>query len=118
MAFKDYQIGQNIFEADWAGFEYFIEFLATLAMRLYVIENTLVINLLSVAGNLTLSCLTAVLLNELIFKKYKTLVQTSSFFPIFVSWVIAYTLSVQCFSVNTGVINTALVQSGIIDEGN
>ena len=117
MAFKDYQIGQNIFEADWAGFEYFIEFFSNTGDALYVIENTLVINLLSVAGNLTLSCLTAVLLNELIFKKYKTLVQTSSFFPFFVSWVIAYTLFSAFFSVNTGVVNTALVQSGIIDEG-
>ena len=117
MAFKDYQIGQNMWDADWAGLEYFQEFFSSTGDALYVIENTLVINILSIAGNMILSCITAVLLNELVFKKYKTLVQTASFFPFFVSWVIAYTLFSAFFSVNTGVVNTALVQSGLLDEG-
>lgn len=117
MAFKNYQIGQNVWEAEWAGLEYFQEFFSSTGDALYVIRNTLVINVLSIAGNLILSCITAVLLNELILKKYKTIVQTASFFPFFVSWVIAYTLFSAFFSVNTGVVNNALVQTGILKEG-
>lgn len=117
MAFKHYQLGMNVLDADWAGLYYFKQFFKNTGDALYIIRNTLVINILSITLNLTLSCLTAVLLNELLIKKYKTLVQTSSFFPFFVSWVIAYTLFSAFFAANTGVVNTVLVKLGIIDEG-
>lgn len=117
MAFKHYQLGMNVLNADWAGLYYFKQFFKNTGDALYIIRNTLVINILSITLNLTLSCLTAVLLNELLIKKYKTLVQTSSFFPFFVSWVIAYTLFSAFFAANTGVVNTVLVKLGIIDEG-
>jgi len=117
MAFKDYQLGMSIWDAEWAGLEHFRKFFSATGDAMFVLRNTLVLSVLSIALNLVLSCMTAILLNELIFKKYKTLVQTASFFPFFVSWVIAYTLFSAFFAANTGVINTILVKMGVLDEG-
>jgi len=117
IAFKDYQIGVSVWDVDWVGFENIMKFFGKAGDAAYVIKNTVFINVLSLAGNLIFSCITAVLFNELVFKRFKIVVQTATFFPFFISWVIIYSVFSSFLSVNTGVINMMLVNSGVIPEG-
>lgn len=117
MAFKDYQIGLSVWDADWVGLEYFKDFFSSAGDAYYVIRNTILINFSSIAVNLFLACTTAMLLNEIAFKRFKLIVQSASFFPFFISWVIIYTLFSSFLSVNTGLVNTLLVKIGVLTEG-
>jgi putative aldouronate transport system permease protein len=117
MAFTDYQLGKNMFTAKWTGFTQFQSFFGGANDALFTVRNTLVINLLSLFVGLFAACAFSVLLNEVHSKGVKKIVQTSSFFPYFVSWVIVYMIFNSFFAVKSGVINELLVSMGIIKHG-
>lgn len=81
-----------------------------------VLKNTLGMNLL---GMLTspLPMLFAVLLTELKSKPFKKVAQTLTTIPNFISWVLVYSVAYAMFSVNDGLVNKLLVQSGAIEDG-
>ncbi len=117
MAFTDYELGKNMFTAPWVGFKEFISFFTGVNDAWYTIRNTLVINLMSLFVELVAACLFAILLNEVQFKRIKKIVQTSSFFPYFVSWVITYMIFNSFLAVKTGVVNQVLVDTGLTNQG-
>lgn len=117
MAFTDYQLGQDMFHARWTGFTQFSSFFSGANDALYTVRNTLVINLLSLFVGLFIACAFAILLNEVRLKGFRKIVQTTSFFPYFVSWVIAYMIFNSFFAVKSGVVNQLLVGSGAIGQG-
>lgn len=117
MAFTDYQLGQDMFRAKWTGLTQFVSFFSGANDALYTVRNTLVINLLSLFVGLFVACAFAVLLNEVHFKYFRKFVQTTSFFPYFVSWVIAYMIFNSFFAMRSGVVNQLLVNSGVIKTG-
>jgi putative aldouronate transport system permease protein len=117
IAFKDYQVGKSVFEGDWIGFSQFREFLIDSGEAFPVFRNTLLINISSLFINLLGAMTFSILLNEIRMKQAKSLIQTLSLFPFFVSWVITYSFFQVFFSINTGLINTVLVKYGIIQEG-
>lgn len=56
----------------------------------------------------------AILLNEIKSKKFKSIVQTLTTLPNFISWVLVYSVAFALFS-NTGMLNTVLQNMHIID---
>lgn len=117
MAFTDYQLGGSMFGGEFIGFKQFAYFFTQAVDSSYVIRNTLVINLSSLAINLTTACAFAVLLNEVRTSSLRRIVQSFSFFPFFVSWVITYSIFNSFLSMQTGVINVLLQDLGFIDKG-
>lgn len=117
MAFTDYQIGKNMFGADFTGLKQFRIFFTEAQDAGYVIMNTLGINLISLAVNMLSACLFAILVNEIRHKRIKKLVQSFSFFPYFVSWVIVYSVFNTFLSQQSGVFNQLMVNLGIFSEG-
>ena len=117
VAFKDYRPGQNMFACDWVGLKYFKEFFQNGQDAVYVIRNTLVINLSSLVINLFSAMVFSIVLNEIRMKKLRKVVQTVSIFPFFVSWVITYSFCRVFFNVNSGLFNALLRQMGVIDKG-
>lgn len=117
IAFKDYRPGQNMFTCDWVGLKYFKEFFQNGSDALYVIRNTLVINLSSLVINLFSAMIFAIVLSELRSHKMRKTVQTISIFPFFVSWVITYSFCRVFFNANSGLFNAILRNLGIIDKG-
>jgi len=117
MAFTDYQLGENMFTAPWVGLKHFQRFFGGVDNAWYTVENTLVINLLSLFLGLVIACFFAILLNEVRSRACKKFVQTVSFFPYFVSWVIAYMLLNSFLAVKSGVLNQLMIQLGFIDTG-
>lgn len=117
MAFKDYRVGLNLWNAEWTGFYQFKSFLMQSSDYIYLLRNTLAMNISMLLVNLIAAFLFAVLINEIRSGWFSRLVQTLSFFPFFVSWVIVYAIMHSLFAVSTGAVNLSLVNLGVLNEG-
>ncbi|RED76918.1 MULTISPECIES: ABC transporter permease [Cohnella] len=117
IAFKDYRPGMSIWEGEWTGLETFREFFVDSTDAMDVFRNTLVINISALVINLSVALVFAILLNEIRNKRVKSIVQTFSLFPFFISWVIVYALLTIFLSVNSGLVNMLLVKYHIVEEG-
>lgn len=117
IAFKDYQLGMNLWEGNWTGLNTFKQFFIDSGDAGYVFTNTLVINISCLIINLFSAMVFSILLNEMRFKFGKSLVQTFTLFPFFISWVITYSLINAFLSVNTGLVNMILMKYGIAPQG-
>lgn len=118
MAFKDYSIVtgiRGIFTSEWAGFRYFIEFYND--YKFYdIVRNTLVLSFMKVIFTFPVPILFAIMLNEVKHMAFKRIVQTVSYLPHFISWVVVLGLAFTFFSSNVGLINQVLLSWGWIDK--
>lgn len=114
IAFKDYNMFTTISGAPWVGLKYFKEFLNDPALG-DVIRNTLVLNGLALLFSFPAPVILALFLNEIKNIHYKKLVQTISYLPHFLSWVIFGGIVIEML-MPAGVVSTVLTQFGIIPE--
>jgi putative aldouronate transport system permease protein len=115
MGFKDYDIVmgvEGIFTSQWIGFKYFIEFFNDYNFN-RLLKNTVCISLLKMVFTFPLPILFAIILNEIKAVKFKKVVQTCSYLPHFISWVVISGISFRFFS-STGIINSVLSNLGLI----
>lgn len=117
MAFTDYKIGKPIFGAEFVGLEHFKEFFGDLSEAFGLLKNTLAMNLLTLFIGMFAAMAFAILINEVAHKKVKKIIQTTSFFPFFISWVIVYNIFNTFFASESGLINVFLKDIGLISEG-
>lgn len=106
MAFKDYTIDQQvagIFTSPWAGFKHFTAFFNDINFSL-VIRNTIVLSILKLIFSFPMPIIFALMLNEVKNKPFKRVLQTVSYLPHFISWVIIAGLAISFFS-SDGVVN-------------
>ncbi len=118
MAFKNYSITsgiKGIFTSEWVGFKYFIEFYNDY-MFFTIVRNTLVLSILKIIFTFPVPILLAIMLNEVKNMTYKRIVQTVSYLPHFISWVVVLGLSFTMLSTDVGLINKLLVSIGIVDK--
>lgn len=117
MGFKNYDIimgVKGIFTSEWVGLKYFKEFFNEYNFA-EIVRNTVCISVLKLVFSFPLPIIFAIMLSELKNQKFKKLVQTGSYLPHFVSWVIVSGISVHFFS-STGIINTALSAIGLVEK--
>ncbi|MBN1777661.1 MAG: sugar ABC transporter permease [Clostridiales bacterium] len=107
MAFKDYKIGLGIWASPWVGFENF-SFAFSTATFTRAFMNTVIISFLKIITGFPAPIILALLLNEVRHMKFKRTVQTISYLPHFLSWVIVAGLFAQILSPTTGVVNYIL----------
>lgn len=113
IAFKDYKISTGIvgmFTSKWVGFKHFIEFFTDYKFG-QLMRNTLVLSVLKLVICFPLPILLAICLNEVKVPWFKRTVQTMSYLPYFISWVIVAGFC-QIFLLNTGVVNDVLAALG------
>ncbi len=113
MAFKKYKISSGfigIFTSPWVGFKYFNEFMTDYNFG-HIMKNTIVMSLLKMVFTFPLPILLALVLNEVKNKPFKKLVQTTSYLPYFISWVIV-TGFCQLFLQSNGLVNELLMAMG------
>ncbi|ETT52961.1 ABC transporter permease subunit [Paenibacillus sp. FSL H7-0350] len=118
MAFKDYSISdgiKGIFTSDWVGFRYFDEFVHDYQFG-KIVRNTLVLSFLKVIFAFPAPIVLAILLNEVKSMPFKRFVQTISYLPHFISWVVVVGVSYAFLSADMGLVNKALLQAGFIDQ--
>lgn len=107
IAFKDFDVFKGIFKSPWAdnyGFEYFIKFLKD-PYFWTVTKNTIIISLYKLIFSFPIPIILALLMNEMVGKRYKRCVQTVLYLPRFISWVIVGGLVIAFLSPTTGIIN-------------
>ena len=80
--------------------------------------NTLVISIVKLLLNTFMAVLLSLLLNELRSMKFKKFAQTVVYLPHFMSWVVTASVFTLILSpTNAGLVNSVLINLGIIDEG-
>ncbi|GGI65741.1 ABC transporter permease [Enterococcus alcedinis] len=114
IAFKDYSVLDTIANAEWVGLQYFREFFSD-SMFWTVIKNTLGISFLKLLFGFPAAILLAILINEIVNVRLKKIVQTVSYLPHFLSWVILGGMFISWLS-ETGLINNLLLDSNLIKE--
>lgn len=115
IAFKDYDLFMGITDSPWVGLQHFKEFFNDPLLG-GVLRNTLVINGMGLLIGFPAPIIFALLLNEVKGKRFKGIVQSISYLPHFVSWVIFGGLILTMLSPTNGIINYILIQFGILDE--
>ena len=115
MAFQNYRPSRTIFTQEWAGFRWF-KFLFTDPGFLRVLRNTLFMSFINMALGYVTAIGFALLLNELKSISFKRIVQTVSYLPHFLSWIIVTGLVASLLSVENGAVNDFLMALGIIRE--
>ena len=96
-------------------FEHFKNFL-TDPEFVNIMKNTLGLNILQLLINFPAPIVFAILLSELLSDKFKKFVQSVTFFPHFISWVIFGGIFINLLDYNTGIVNTFLVEIGLVKE--
>ena len=115
IAFKKYKINKSIWEMPWAdnaGFKYFIDAFSNPDF-LDALRNTILLNLLDLVIGFSIPIIFALILNELVFKRFKRVVQTIAYMPHFLSWVIICGLALQMFAPTNGLVNMFLNNMGM-----
>ena len=114
IAFKDYNIKSGILKSPWATplfkhFEYFFK------SRYFtqLLSNTLIISVAKLATGMCASILLALILNECTSTIFKKLIQTLTYMPHFLSWVIVYGIVLMFLSESDGFVNQMLVSLGM-----
>lgn len=114
IAFKHFDIIGTISSAPWAGLEHFRAFLEDDNFW-YIVKNTLGISLLKLAIGFPLPIVFALFLNEIRSIRFKKSIQTISYLPHFLSWVILGGI-LTTWLADTGMINQLLLAWGWIDQ--
>ncbi|ACM61621.1 carbohydrate ABC transporter membrane protein 1 (CUT1 family) [Caldicellulosiruptor bescii] len=115
LAFKDYKPYLGFQNSEWVGFKNFVDLFSDVYF-FQALRNTLVISFLKLIFNFLSSITFAILLNEIKNMLFKRTVQTISYLPHFVSWVVAANIVYTVLSPDYGIINELLVKFHILKE--
>ncbi|MCU6707725.1 ABC transporter permease subunit [Paenibacillus sp. J5C_2022] len=118
IAFKraDYSLNlmQSLATAPWVGFVYFQEFFHDYQFK-EILYNTLGLSLLQLLINFPAPILFAILISEVTHNRFKRIVQSISYFPHFVSWIVFGGIIINMLSVETGIIVPILQKLGLME---
>lgn len=115
MAFQNYKPAKGFFDQTWVGFKWFVELFKNKEF-LFSLRNTICMSLISTALGYVTAILIAVFLNEVKNLAVKRFVQTVSYLPHFLSWIIVTGLVANFLSVEDGILNNVLLFLGVIKE--
>lgn len=115
IAFQNYRITDALGSSEWVALKWFNKFFQD-PLFFQVMKNTLGISLLKLVFGFTAPIAFALLLNEIRNIRFKRVVQTLSYLPHFLSWVILGGIMITWLS-DTGVINKVLMAFGMLDQG-
>lgn len=114
-AFQNYKPKNSILDQKWVGLDNFIELFQD--ERFYIVlRNTLAMSTMGLIVGFTIPVIFALLLNEMRGQFFKRSVQTISYLPHFVSWVVVAGLVSKMLSTDGGAINQLLMFLNIIDS--
>jgi len=114
MAFQDFRLGDSIGLSRWVGFEHFVMFYNSPNFW-EIIRNTFAISFLKLFFVFPMPIILALILNEVRSIKFKRTVQTISYLPHFISWVVVAGIMLDLMSPH-GTLNSLLMSAGIIDS--
>lgn len=115
MAFQDFNIFKGFLESEWVGLKHFY---ALLSDRSFpgILMNTLSISLQRLLFVFPAPIILALVLNEVRSGRFRRTIQTISYLPHFISWVIVAGFAFSFLAVDGGSVNEALLALRLIDE--
>ena len=111
LAWKDYSAAKGIWGSKWVGWEYF-EFMFSDPAFLGAFKNTFKISIIKLLITFPAPLILALLINEVRHSGYRRVVQTFTYLPHFISWVILGGLIKSFLSPETGAMNQFLASLG------
>ncbi|MDQ8737213.1 ABC transporter permease subunit [Paenibacillus sp. LHD-38] len=111
IAFKDFRASKGIWGSEWVGFEHFIRFFE--AYNFWpIMENTILLSLYSLIFGFPIPIIVALMLNQMMAKRYKKFVQTVIYAPHFISTVVLVGMLGVFLSPNSGIVNHVITFFG------
>jgi putative aldouronate transport system permease protein len=114
IAFKQYTVMDTFETAPWVGLENFRIILEDKFFWESVV-NTLAISLLKLAVGFVIPIILAIMIFEVHYQRFKRIVQTVSYLPHFLSWIVLGGMLINWLS-TTGLFNEILLSLGIISQ--
>ncbi|OAS17915.1 ABC transporter permease [Paenibacillus oryzisoli] len=115
MAFQNYRPALPFSKQQWVGLKHF-KFLFQDDTFLTVLRNTLAMSIINLVLGFATAILLALLLNEIKVRFWKRSIQTISYLPHFLSWIIAAGIVATSLSIDDGIVNQLLMKLHIIKE--
>lgn len=114
IAFKEYSVRKGIFASPWADpiYKYFLRFFQSPYFA-QLLGNTLIISLAKLALSMPFAIGMAILLSEARSGRFRRAVQTVTYLPHFLSWVIIYGILFAFLSETRGLVNLMLRGLGL-----
>ena len=116
MVFMDYKPARGYDGSEWVGLETFIKVFQDADFH-RALRNSIVFNVLDLVIGFPMPVILALILNELRFPRFKKVTQTILYLPHFLSWAIIGSVAYTMFRPSTGLVNMALMDLGLIEEG-
>lgn len=110
IAFQNYVPAKGMAGSKWVGFDQFIKFFNS-PYFFRLVRNTLVLSLYSLVFCFPAPIILALLLNEVKNKKFKSVTQTVTYLPHFISMVVAVGI-IKEFCLSDGLINNVIEMFG------
>lgn len=104
VAFRNYNAADGMTGSPWVGMKNFLFFFKSIYLERLTF-NTLFLNLLFLVAGLFMQVSTAVLINEVLSRRYQKVLQTAMFFPYFLSWIVVSTLVNALLNESYGILN-------------
>ncbi len=118
IGFKNMDYSLNIMKdlvnKPFVGIDNFVKFMKD-AQFISVITNTLSLSILELVCTFPLPIIFALFLNEIRNSRVRRVIQTSTYFPYFISWVVYGGIVMAFLSSDGGFINSMLIQLGLLD---
>lgn len=105
IAFKKYNLMKGLWGSEWVGFDNFRTIFASPEFP-SLVRNTLLISVYRILFNMLPDVMLALILNEIRAPWFKRIVQTITYGPHFLSWIIVYGLVFSFFAPGAGLVTT------------
>ncbi|MBB3111204.1 putative aldouronate transport system permease protein [Paenibacillus phyllosphaerae] len=115
IAFQDYKMGADLVGNNWVGLKHFKYFINAPEFNT-VVRNTLIISSLKLLFTFPAPILLALMLNEIRKMFFKRIIQTLTYLPHFLSWVVIGGMVTSMLAVDNGSINMFLEKLNFIDK--
>ncbi len=114
IAFQNYKPALGMFKSEFVGLQKFQQLFSD-STFLEVIRNTLAMGVINLVLTFVAAIVFAILLNEIRMKFAKKAVQTISYLPHFLSWIVVTGILRDILS-GTGIVNELLMKAGATDQ--
>ncbi len=114
-AFKNYDLYRGFWDSEWVGTQFFEMFFQSPDFWT-VTRNTIAISLLKLIIVFPAPIVLALMINEVVNARFKRLIQTVTYLPHFLSWVIVGGFAISLLAVDGGTINELLLTLKLVDE--
>ncbi len=112
IAFKDYGLWTGIWDSPWVGFEHFTRFFSSPDFLL-LFKNTILLGFFTLLFSFPFPIIFALLINELKSAKFRSISQTISYLPSFLSVVVVCSMVIDMLSPQNGILTQILSLFGI-----